>query len=168
MSINDQILTQLKVSEIQLLGYLNGDVREIFSTMVGMDVSLCSTMPESYSKFENCVSAMICLSGSFLGAVSVHAPPLVAMEITSQMLGMEIDTVDADVTDALGEIANMIAGSFKHHIVKDGHEMRITPPTVIARNEHFRPPGSSPDMLALLFEAGKDHFLVTVNLEVWD
>lgn len=167
MPINNQILTQLKISEIQLLGFLNADVREIFSTMVGMDVSSCSTMSKADSRFENCVSAMICLSGSFIGAVSIHAPPMVAMEITSQMLGMEIDTVDADVTDALGEIANMIAGSFKHHIVKDGHEMRLTPPTVIARNDHFRPPDSSPDMLALLFEAGKDHILVTVNLEVW-
>lgn len=168
MPIDHHILTQLKTSEGVLLGLLNDDVTEIFSTMVGMDISSCSMLSEADSRFENCVSAMIFMTGSYIGTVSVHLPPMVAMDITSQMLGMEIASVDADVTDALGEIANMIAGSFKHHIVKNGQEMRITTPQVIARNEHFRSPHSSPDVLALLFDAGKNHLLVTVNLEIWN
>jgi len=168
MPINTQILTQLKTTERQLLSLLADDVREIFSTMVGMDISLCPTLSAADSGFQECVSAMICLSGSYNGVVSFHAPPQAALEITSQMLGMKVDAVDADVTDALGEIANMIGGSFKHHFVNEGHEVRLTPPAVIERNEHFRPPGSSPDMLALLFEVGTSHVLVTVHLEVWD
>ena len=168
MAIYQQILTQLDTSEIQLLGLLTEDVKEIFSTMVGMDISACSTASAEESRFKNCTSAMILLSGSYIGVVSVHAPPAVAMEIASQMLGMEIDSVDDDVTDALGEIANMIAGSFKHHIVRDGHEMRLTPPTVVASNEHFRSIAGSTDMLNLMFEIGQNHLLVTVNLEEWE
>jgi chemotaxis protein CheX len=90
------------------------------------------------------------------------------MKITAQMLGMEVESVDADVTDALGEIANMVGGSFKHHFVNDGHEVRLTPPAIIDCNRAFRPPDNSHDLLALLFEADCDHLLVTVHLEAWN
>jgi len=168
MPIDQQILTRLGTTEPELLNLLAGDVREIFSTMVGMEVPLCETLAAADSRFKGCLSAMICLSGSYNGVVTFHATPGAAREITSQMLGMPVESVDADVPDALGEIANMIGGSFKHHFVNDGHEMRLTPPTVIECNERFRPPGSARDLLALLFEAGDDHILVTVHLEAWD
>jgi chemotaxis protein CheX len=168
MPINQEVLTQLKTTEPELLSLLASDVTEIFSTMVGMELSPCATLAAADSRFDGCVSAMICLSGSYNGVVSFHATATAGMEITSQMLGMDVETVDADVVDALGEIANMIGGSFKHHFVNDGHEVRLTPPTVIERNDHFRPPGSARDLLALLFETGKDHILVTVHLEAWN
>jgi chemotaxis protein CheX len=168
MPINQEVLTQLKTTESELLSLLADDVREIFSTMVGMDVPRCATLTAADERFKGCVSAMILLSGSYNGVVTVHAPPQAARDITAQMLGMEVESVDADVLDALGEIANMIGGSFKHHFVNDGHEARLTPPNVIECNEQFRPPGAAADLLALLFEAGTDHVLVTVYLEAWD
>ena len=166
MPIDQLVLTRLKTTEPELLSLLAGDVSEIFSTMVGLELTPCATLEAADSRFQGCISAMICLSGSYNGVVSFHATAAAGMEITSAMLGMEVETVDADVTDALGEIANMIGGSFKHHFVNDGHEVRLTPPTVIERNEQFRPPG--PALLALLFETAKDHILVTVHLEAWD
>jgi chemotaxis protein CheX len=167
MTINSQILTQLDTSEQQLLSLLDADVKEIFSTMVDMQVSTRPASSAEYSGFKNCLSAMICLSGRYNGVVSIHAPHPVAISITSHMLGMEVAEVDADVTDALGEIANMIGGSFKHHFVNAGHEVRLTPPTVIASNPNFRPPGAA-DMLTLAFDAEGGRFLVTVLLEIWD
>jgi len=168
MPIQSQVLTQLKTTEPELLGLLAGDVKEIFSTMVGVEIPLCESLAAADARFKGCVSAMILLSGSYNGVVTLHATPQAAMGISGQMLGMEVAEVDADVIDALGEIANMIGGSFKHHFVNDGHEVRLTPPTVIERNDHFRPPGPAQDLLALLFEAGSDHILVTVHLEAWD
>ena len=168
MPINQEVLTQLGTTEPELLRLLAGDVSEIFSTMVGMELSPCATLEAADSRFNGCVSAMICLSGSYHGVVSFHATPAAGMEITSQMLGMEVAAVDADVIDALGEIANMIGGSFKHHFVNNGHEVRLTPPSVIERNDRFRPPKPAQDLLALLFETGKDHILVTVHLEAWN
>ena len=168
MAMYQQVLTQLDTSESELLDVVNDVVGEIFSTMVGMEISTCETLSAAGSGFNNCVTAVICLSGSYLGAVSIHAQPVVAMEIASHMLEMEITAVDSDVTDAIGEIANMIAGSFKHVIMKGGHEVRLTPPKVVARNELFRPPESTPDILAVMFETGKGQLLVCVNLEVWD
>ena len=168
MAIDTQILSRLNSSESELLGLLRDDVSEIFSTMLGREISPCPLLADLDTRFKNCVTAIICMSGSYVGAVSVHATPVAAMEITSWMLEMPINSVSADVTDAMGEITNMVAGSFKHHFVTGGRDVRLTPPTVTAVNERFRSPDSLPDMLALMFEAGSDHILVTVNLEIWD
>jgi len=168
MPINQEVLAQLNTTQTELLSLLAADVREIFTTMVGMEIPLCDSLALADARFKGCVSAMILLSGSYQGVVSFHATPNAAMDIAGQMLGMEVAQVDADVTDALGEIANMVGGSFKHHFVNDGHEVRLMPPTVIDRNEQFRPPGSDDDLLALLFEAGREHVLVTVHLETWN
>ncbi|GFO69096.1 chemotaxis protein CheX [Geomonas limicola] len=168
MPINQEVLAQLNTTQTELVSLLAQDVREIFSMMVGMELPLCDSLTLADARFKGCVSAMILLSGSYQGVVSFHATPRAAMDIAGQMLGMELTEVDADVTDAVGEIANMVGGSFKHHFVNDGHEVRLLPPTVIERNEKFRPPGSNDDLLALLFEAGQEHVLVTVHLETWN
>jgi chemotaxis protein CheX len=168
MPVNQVVLAQLKTTESELLNLLSDDVKEIFSITVGTEIPRCATLSAADARFKGCVSAMILLSGRYNGVVTLHAPPGAAMDITAQMLGMNVDSVGADVLDALGEIANMIAGSFKYHFVNDGHEVRLTPPTVIKSNEQFRPPGAESDLLALLFEVGKEHILVTVYLETWD
>ncbi|GFO60441.1 chemotaxis protein CheX [Geomonas silvestris] len=168
MAINQEVLAQLNTTQTELLSLLAEDVREIFTTMVGMEIPLCDSLSLADARFKGCVSAMILLSGSYQGVVGFHATPRAAMDIAGQMLGMEVAEVDADVTDALGEIANMVGGSFKHHFVNDGHEVRLMPPTVIDRNEQFRPPESDDGLLALLFEAGLEHILVTVHLEAWN
>lgn len=167
MPINQEVLAQLNTTEPELLTLLAADVREIFSTMVGLEIPQCQSLSLADQRFKGCVSAMILLSGSYNGVVSVHAMPLAAMDIAGQMLGMEVAEVDGDVTDALGEIANMVGGSFKHHFVNDGHEVRLMPPTVIDCNDTFRSPDKDEDLLALLFEAGREHLLVTVHLQSW-
>ena len=40
---------------------------------------------------------------------------LVAKDITGTFLGMEVEELDDDVKDAIGEIANMVAGEFKKY-----------------------------------------------------
>ncbi|MBJ6725532.1 chemotaxis protein CheX [Geomesophilobacter sediminis] len=167
MAVNSHILSQLNTSEEQLLAHLDTDVQEIFSTMVGVEVAPVPVEGLAAGQFHCCVSGLICLSGACIGTVGVHLPPAVAMEVTSMMLGMDVSSVDNDVTDAVGEIANMVAGSFKHHIIMDGHELRITPPTVIACNEHLRTPHPE-EVLALSYQLGAGNILVTVNLEDWE
>jgi chemotaxis protein CheX len=162
--ISAEILSQLKTTGEQLVEHLDGDVREIFSTMVG--VELAPSQPAAtVTKFTECVTAMVGFAGSYNGMICINTPQKLAMAIASQMLGMEITECDDDVRDALGEIANMVGGSFKHHFVKDGHEVRLSTPSVMSGDEYVISIGSSPDMLTLMFEYCEEHFLVSVYLE---
>ena len=165
--INAAILEQLKTTEEQLIEHLDGDVREIFSTMVGVEVTPSQTAVTD-TKFIDCVTAMVGFAGSYNGMISLNAPQPLALSLASQMLGMEITECDDDVRDALGEIANMIGGSFKHHFVKDGHEVRLSTPSVMSGAEYSISVGSVPDTLTLRFESGAEHFMVSIYLEAGD
>jgi chemotaxis protein CheX len=161
-------MKQLNISEKELLTQLDKDVSEIFSTMVGTEVSPTSKQIDPVTHFKDCVTAMVGLAGVYNGLISISTPRKVAMGIASQMLGMDVPEMNEDVTDALGEIANMIGGSFKHHFVKDGHEVRLSTPSVITGEEYALTAGSLPDTLTLLFDHGDDHFMVSVYLEAGD
>ncbi len=166
--LSQLIMAQLKTTEDELLLQLDKDVREIFSTMVGSEVSPTSKKIDAVSNFRDCVTAMVGLAGVYNGLISISTSRRLAMNFASEMLGVKVAEVNEDVTDALGEIANMLGGSFKHHFVKDGHEVRLSTPSVITGEEYSICAGSLPDTLTILFESGDESFMISVFLEMGD
>jgi chemotaxis protein CheX len=135
--------------------------------MVGLEVSPSETVVTE-TRFKNSVTAMVGFVGSYNGMISINTPQKLAMAFASQMLGMDIEQCDDDVYDAIGEIANMLGGSFKHHFVKDGHEVRLSTPSVISGEEYAMTMGSVRDSLTLMFKFGEEPFWVSVYLESGD
>jgi chemotaxis protein CheX len=73
---------------------------------------------------------MIGLSGPRgSGTVVLSLARLVAVRATGTMLGMEKDTVDEDVIDAIGELTNMVAGAAKSQL--ESLSMSLSLPMVI-------------------------------------
>ncbi len=166
MALNPAIVEQLGTSEEELTKLLINDVNEVFCTMVGLEDLLHVThVIDPVSHFDNCVTAMVGLAGAYNGMVSLHAPHRLALAFTSQMLGMEVTEINADVHDALGEIANMIAGSFKHHFSKGGSDVKLSTPSVLNGKEYVISAGSPSDTLSLLFDVDNEWFIVSVILE---
>ena len=102
--ISARIMEQLKATEHQLVGHLDGDVREIFATMVGVEISSSQSVT-TITRFTDSVTAMVAFAGCYNGMVSITAPQSLAMAFASQMLGMDVLECDDEVRDALGEIA---------------------------------------------------------------
>lgn len=156
MNTNEELLCQ----------QLTNDVMEIFSTMVGMGELLHHPVQvDPVTHFKDCLSALVGLAGTYSGVVSVHMPSVLALKATSCMLGMEITEQNNDVKDAMGEISNMIAGSFKQHLSKSGSDIRLSTPSVIYGRDYVVTLGSIPEQIALRFAAGDEWFLVSVALD---
>lgn len=168
MSISKSILAQLNATEEDVVVQLDKDTREIFSTMVGAEISEHSKKVEAVTAFKQSVTAMVGLAGVFNGLINIHTSKKLAIHFASQMLGMTIEGIDDDVTDALGEIANMLGGSFKHHFVLGGREVRLSIPSVITGEEYVMSAGSLSDTLTLMFEAEGEPFLISIYLESGD
>jgi len=150
----------------ELAKRLTEDVREVFSTMVDMEDLLHLPMQiDAMTQFENCVTAMVGLAGTYNGLVCLHAPLRQALAITAGMLGVEENEFNEDVRDALGEIANMIAGSFKQHISKGGADIRLSTPSVITGKEYMVAARNPDDTLTLHFATDVDWFVVSVVFE---
>ena len=84
----------------------------------------------------NCdISGIIGLSGEASGAVAISMKDKTALEVTKILTGTEHTKIDADVTDAVGEIINIIAGNVK----KDFEEelrIKISLPTIVKGKAH--------------------------------
>lgn len=163
--IGEKILRQLGCTEEELINHLQSDVLDIFGTMVGGGI-LSFQKSETMTHFKDSVSAMVGFAGGYNGMVSINASHQQSLRFTSVMLGMELDECENEVSDALGELANMIGGSFKHHFVKDGHEVKLSTPSVICGNEYQMTVCSLPDTLTLLFDTENESFTVSLYLEV--
>jgi chemotaxis protein CheX len=71
------------------------------------------------------------------------------------MLGVPLDEVGAEVADALGEIASVVAGNFKNKISGLAEGCMLSPPTVITgSNYKLHSMAGSPALaVSMLFEA---------------
>ncbi len=105
---------------------------EIFNTMIFMEISAEPPLEKKKQPLGGHISAMIGLSGGFSAMLSLHCPEAVGLGIAGAMLGIDIDEVDADVKDALGEIANMIAGGLKERFATEGIDLVLAIPTTVS------------------------------------
>ena len=105
--------------------------REVFSTMIAVNLDEGPNR-RGVEVLEGCqVMGMVGLAGNSHGIVSVHCSHTLAMTITSNMLGMPITHMGDEVKDAVGEVTNMVAGSFKNRLSKGGELLNLSVPTVI-------------------------------------
>jgi chemotaxis protein CheX len=166
MSLTKGLQDALHTSEDELLKQLTRDVEEVFCTMVGREDLLhlpLHVAPETH--FKDCITAMVGFAGVYNGLVSLHAPKKLALAFTSGMLGMEVGDLNDDVRDALGEITNMIAGSFKQHISRGGADIKLSTPSIVSGVDYFVNAGNSLDTLTLRFASEEEWFIVSIVLE---
>ena len=77
---------------------------------------------------------------------------------------MEVKELDDDVNDAMGEIVNMISGSFKQHLSKSGLDVLLSTPSVVYGKEYILSLGSKPGEIAVRFGTDDEWFIVAVAL----
>jgi len=104
---------------------------DVFSTMIMLDAIPGSPLTEKMLSFNESISGMLGFSGDIKGMLRIHCPDRVAMAITGSLLGMEVDQIDDDVNDAIGEIANMVAGGLKVNLAKHNKSIELSIPTAI-------------------------------------
>ena len=107
---------------------------KVFDTMVGCGLERGAPTLKRNCQPPHEVSAVIGLSGKAKGTVVLSVDREVALQVTSILLGERPDEVSADVADAMGEMANMIAGHAKAQL--EQYAMSISLPTVITGKGH--------------------------------
>lgn len=138
-------------------------VKDVFSTMLMVEVSSGEIVTGEVCDIQSNLTGMIGLGGGLCGLLAVHCPGQVAKAITGAMLGMEIDELDEDVEDAIGEIANMIAGNVKASCAGIGINVELAIPTsIIGDSFHVSGRGESVRVV-VPFAMADDHFWVEMQ-----
>lgn len=81
------------------------------------------------------ISGIIGLSGEVIGAVAISMNDQTAIKITKSLTGKDHSAFDNDVTDAIGEIINIIAGNAKKDFEED-LRIKISLPSIVKGKNH--------------------------------
>jgi chemotaxis protein CheX len=124
--------------------------REVFELMLSCQL----TAPTSAENTALDVTSMVGLAGQLCGVLSVQCSGKAATLMASKMLGVEVEKVGPEVSDALGEVCNMVAGNFKNKIAGLAEGCMLSPPTVITGSDYnLRSRADSPALeVRFLFE----------------
>ena len=164
MSLNERVKSYVNLDENQLALYVISATKEIFSTMVMMELAEDYPLKEPVTRLSCSITGMVGLAGAYTGILSIHCPQSLALTITSNMLGMEVEEIGEDVYDALGEIANMIGGHVKQVVSTGGSDINLSIPTVISGEEYCVNCMADKDCVIIPFQRGGDRLLVGLTL----
>lgn len=107
---------------------LDGSVEEVFQLMLGTD---CEREPVPAAIDAESVTAVVGFGGVLSGACVFRTCAAAAIRVATRMTGMEFEEIDDTVKDAIGEICNMIAGSWKGKVPGLAANCGLSVPAVI-------------------------------------
>jgi len=137
-------------------------VQNVFDTMIEVPFQLGKPSVKRDTVVPYEISAIIGLSGSVTGSVVISLSESLALELASSLLGEDFDTVDEDCTDAIGEIANMIAGNAKTNF--PGEEASISVPSVVIGKHKVSYPSGLP-IIAIPCNVGAGELVLEVAIK---
>jgi chemotaxis protein CheX len=139
--------------------------KEIFSSMVMMEISVSGdNMTKSVTLIES-ISGVIGLAGTHKGVLAIHIPNKVAMAITSSFLGMDVDEMNEDVEDAVGELANMLGGNVKSILSENGRDINLSLPSTITGQQYDFQPTKEAERIIIPFRCDAGEFTIDLQLE---
>ena len=165
MPISQAVVDQLGMSEENLANFMISEMRSIFTKLVGVENAFrAPVLIEPINTFTNNVTAIVGLAGSCSGLLRLHFPESMAIEIASRMLGTHLSDITADALDAVGELANVLAGSFKYHLIRHGNQIRLSPPSTFTGNEYFFTNKALDESIAILCDVRNEWFMASLTL----
>lgn len=120
------------ITDICFEDILLDSTKEVFETMIFMNVDLC---PDCIGVEGDSLLGSITFTGNIEGCMGIGCTKECAKTIARNMLAMEDDEEisEAEIRDAMGEIANMVMGSIKANLLKlDVGNLNVSIPSVIS------------------------------------
>lgn len=108
------------------------------------------------------VSAVLGITGDARGSMAITFTESCIKAIVSNLFGTPITEFNEEVTDAVGELANMICGDARRRLGEQGIALQASIPTVIAGKDHSITHINSGPRLAVPFQTASGTFVVEV------
>ncbi len=105
-------------------------VGSVFATMLNVQPRRTGLKVSDGQARGPLLTSLVGLSGRVSGVVALRFPPQTALNLAGRMLGSQMTELNEEVTDAISELVNMVAGSAK---AKFNHDppLQLGLPTVV-------------------------------------
>lgn len=138
---------------------LDRSVEEVFHLMLGVD---CTRDWDLNSLESEAVSAVVGFGGVLSGACIFRVSAKAATEIASLMTGMTFSEVDDTVKDGVGEICNMLAGTWKGKVPELAEHCGLSLPAVITGRDYRLHVQAPEFQLHHVYQFGQQRFAVMI------
>jgi len=142
--------------------------QEIFSSMIMLDVAAGEPFKRTNAPLQNSISGIIGLAGNTKGMLAIHLPQATALAVTAAFLGMEVEEIDEDVRDAIGELANMLGGSLKAVLDPSGSDIKLSMPSTVYGEEYSIDCLAEAENVAVPFTFDSCSFVVELQVRTSD
>jgi chemotaxis protein CheX len=144
----------------QIVENLVRATHEVFETMVFRTLKQGEPIEGDALRPGSNVVGTVGFAGSASGLVAFYSTLGAARDITGGMLGMPPSEVNGEVADAIGEITNMIAGSFRTRMAAEGDAWAISVPTVTIGSDFYIKPMTNGRRVLLPFRMDDQEIFV--------
>lgn len=139
-------------------------VQNLFATMLETEIFISKPFVQTDNTQAADVSAVIGLSGDAVGSIALCFPMKSAVSAAGKFAGVEMSRDHEDFADALGELANIIAGQAKAKL--DGLSCTVSLPTVIIGKNYVLSNSRSTPRLVLPCDSALGRFSLEVSMVV--
>jgi len=129
LSVNEPVT---KIDE-HWKGLLECAAVEVFSMMAGLELE---TFAEPPTDVRGDQTAMVGLAGALCGMITVRCSSKVATKLAAALVGGDASANPSMMSDAMGELANMVAGNFKSKVTNLADRCMLSVPTVISGEDY--------------------------------
>lgn len=138
-------------------------VQNVFETMIKVPYKLGKPTLKIDNTASYEVSGIIGITGDVNGCVVVSFPLKIALQLASALIDENLTEVDADCTDAIGEIANMVVGDAKRNFPESNTTVSV--PSVVVGKHRIAFPKGVP-IVSIPCETDLDPFSIDVALKL--
>ena len=111
------------------------------------------------------VSGIIGLTGDTKGTISVSFTEKSILSIVTNMFGEDMNELNDEIKDAVGEITNMISGQARQKLEELGNSLKAAIPTVIMGKNHTITHITDQKIIAIPFNTDNGEFTIEVCFE---
>lgn len=117
------------------------------------------------NKAQGDISGVIGLTGHSRGVVVFTLSEAAALKIVSSMLSEPFSELNAEVSDAVGELTNMISGDARRELATKGFKFEAGLPSIIKGKDHIIESMTKGPTIAIPFEIDGAKFVVETSFE---
>lgn len=112
-------------------------LRHVLNTMAQLEVTSGKPVVKPDDVAQGDVTGLIGMTGEQArGSLALTFSEQAILDISRRMLGEESQTIDATVTDLVGEITNMVTGGAKRLLADKGYHFNLAIPAVVSGKNH--------------------------------
>lgn len=144
--------------------FINATIN-VLETMAFMKVTAGNPYLKKNSVAVGDVSGVLGLTGAANGTISVTFEEKCILSVVSNMFGETMKELNNEITDAVGELTNMISGQARRELEEMGKVFKAAIPSVVTGRNHSIRHYTEGPKIAIPFSTDNGDFTIEVCFE---